>query len=126
MSNVYFKPSDGDDYKSGKRFGKRVMILGESHYQWDRKSSRLRVDCHLCRQPDVRRAHPRVLDAIVGAFMGHKPDLTEKQSFWRSVAFYNYVQQSAGFGSHVGPRVKCGRAVSPASPRCYKSTRLRS
>lgn len=30
MSAIFFKPWIGDDYQAGKRFGKRVMILGEA------------------------------------------------------------------------------------------------
>ena len=36
MEHVYFKPWRGDNYQSGHRFGKRVLVLGEAHYEWDK------------------------------------------------------------------------------------------
>ena len=30
--NVFFKPFVGKDYTTGGIFGKRIMVLGESHY----------------------------------------------------------------------------------------------
>lgn len=104
MSAVFFKPWIGDDYKAATKFGKRVMILGESHYQWEKD---------ITPYPDLTRT--AINDQITakytyafwtrvaGAFLGHKPDLAEKGEFWRSVAFYNYVQESAGFGPRVRP-----------------------
>ena len=35
MSAIFFRPWIGDEYQAGLRYGKRVMILGESHYEWD-------------------------------------------------------------------------------------------
>ena len=32
MSNIFFQPFVGKDYASGGLFGKRIVILGESHY----------------------------------------------------------------------------------------------
>ena len=31
-SNIFFQPFVGKDYANGGIFGKRIMILGESHY----------------------------------------------------------------------------------------------
>ena len=31
-SNIFFQPFVGKDYVNGGIFGKRIMILGESHY----------------------------------------------------------------------------------------------
>lgn len=32
MSEVFFQPFVGKDYQRGGIFGKRIMVLGESHY----------------------------------------------------------------------------------------------
>ena len=32
MGNIFFQPFVGKDYAKGGIFGKRIMILGESHY----------------------------------------------------------------------------------------------
>ncbi len=104
MSKIGFKPWIGDDYKTAKRFGKRVMVLGESHYQWDKK---IKPDpewtsTFIGNQMSGEHTHA-FWTRIVSAFIGHKPDLAEKQDFWRSVAFYNYIQESAGFGPRIRP-----------------------
>ena len=31
-SNIFFQPFVGMDYANGGIFGKRIMVLGESHY----------------------------------------------------------------------------------------------
>ncbi len=31
-NNIFFQPFVGKDYASGGVFGKRIMVLGESHY----------------------------------------------------------------------------------------------
>lgn len=104
MSAIFFKPWIGDDYQAGKRFGKRVMILGEAHYQWEET---------ITPYPELTRTAIRnQIDGVytyafwtrvASAFLGHKPDLTEKREFWPSVAFYNYIQESAGFGPRIPP-----------------------
>ena len=45
MSNIFFKPFVGKDYANGGLFGKRIMILGESHY-----CDEGCVDCENCNQ----------------------------------------------------------------------------
>lgn len=115
MSDVYFKPWIGDDYKSARRFGKRVMILGESHYQWDKKVKPAPEWTCTFVGNQMSGDHTHAFwTRIVSAFIGHKPDLFEKQDFWRSVAFYNYVQQSVGFDAHVGPTREMWASSEPA------------
>lgn len=104
MSDVFFKPWIGERYKSAEKFGKRVMILGESHYQlkedvppapdWTKRFIGYQMDGTRTRAFWTK---------IVSAFIGHRPTLGEKQDFWRSVAFYNYIQQSVGNGPRIPP-----------------------
>lgn len=113
MSNITFKPWIGDDYRAAN-FGKRVMVLGESHYQereddppapeWTERFIRNQMDGVRSRAFWTR---------IVSAFIGHTPVLKEKQDFWRSVAFYNYIQQSVGFGARIRPTLDMWKDSEP-------------
>jgi hypothetical protein len=104
MSAIFFRPWIGDEYQAGLRYGKRVMILGESHYEWDadEKPDPDWTRTFIGNQISGEHTHA-FWTRVVGAFIGHKPDLAEKQEFWRSVAFYNYIQESAGDGPRIRP-----------------------
>lgn len=104
MSAIFFKPWIGEDYATGARFGKRVMILGESHYQWDKAITPYPdLTCTAIRaQISGEYTYP-FWTRVVSAFIGHKPSLDEKRDFWRAVAFYNYVQETVSFGPRVAP-----------------------
>lgn len=102
MSDVSFKPWIGSNYRDA-RFGKRVMILGESHYQ--KKDNGPASDftrMHIREQMTGER-RGAFWTRIVSAFIGHRPKLEEKKHFWRSVAFYNYIQQSVGKDPRIAP-----------------------
>lgn len=111
----HLKPWIGEDYAAGTAFGKRVMILGEAHYQWDHE---------ITPYPELTRTAIRdqitgeytfaFWTRVVSAFIGHKPSFEEKQKFWRSVAFYNYVQESVGFGPKVAPAPEMWTRSEPA------------
>lgn len=104
MSAVFFKPWIGDDYQAAAKFGKRVMILGESHYQWEKAITPYPELTRQAIRDQVNDVYTFAFwTRVVSAFLGHKPDLSEKQEFWRSVGFYNYIQESAGFGPRVRP-----------------------
>lgn len=115
MSAIFFKPWIGEDYASGMRFGKRVMVLGEAHYQWDHE---IKPYPELTRTAILHQITGEYTFAfwtrIVSAFIGHKPSFEEKQVFWRSVAFYNYVQESVGFGPKVAPAPEMWTRSEPA------------
>jgi len=104
MKHVKFLPWVGRNYAA--RFnGLRTLILGESHYQWEAGIS---IDDD--RNCTIDRVEEQ-LEGCTGAFwtktasavLGKKPTLDEKKHFWNSVAFYNYVQESAGFGPRIRP-----------------------
>lgn len=35
MKHVFFRPWVGDNFSNGGLWPKKILILGESHYQWD-------------------------------------------------------------------------------------------
>lgn len=100
--DVQFLPWIGRNYGTGGLFGRRVLVLGESHYQWQEgdvyvQPSRLnREFTRKCIQERIdgkknARFWPRVQTIVGGP---QYADDTE--AFWHAVAFYNYVQGSVG------------------------------
>jgi hypothetical protein len=115
MNHIKFRPWEGENY-SRAPFGKKVLILGESHYDWD-------PDRKVADNPDV--TNELIQEQIDGyfkafwthiavIFLNHKPDLNAKRQFWQSVAFYNYVQTSAGNGPRVRPTPQMFQDSEPA------------
>lgn len=115
-----FRPWIGDNYQQ-RRWGKRVLVLGESHYQWDENQPidnwpTLTIEC-VQEQTDGRDTS-RFWTNIAVAFLNppprHLPSLAEKEEFWHSVAFYNYIQQCVGFGPDPDPTPEMWHESLPA------------
>lgn len=105
MNGVFFKPWVGKSYLTRGLFQKRILILGESHYQWDEHiplTENLTIEC-VEEQLGGTRTHP-FWTKIVASFLGRAPSLQDKCQFWHEVAFYNYVQWNVGFGARVRPK----------------------
>jgi hypothetical protein len=105
MQHVRFEPWEGERYKQAP-LGKRLLILGESHYDWTKGSS-IDNDAAVtkdCIQEQLKGHYKKAFwTNIATTFVGHRPTLEEKREFWHSVAFYNYVQSSVGFGPRIPP-----------------------
>ena len=111
MKHIHFKPWVGDNYQNGGDLGKRILVLGESHYQWDEDISldhepNLTIDCVTSQISDNGR-YPRETQAfwtnIVIAFLNRHPSDEDKYKFWHSVAFFNTIQESVGCRARVRP-----------------------
>ena len=110
--NVFFQPFVGKDYTTGGIFGKRIMVLGESHYCDE--------GCTDCGNVANHRECRTFTNGVVGDYLnedktrerwmstflkferslvGHETDCQERQRIWQSVMFYNYLQVAMG-----GPR----------------------
>lgn len=108
MSNVFFKPFVGKNYQTGGIFGKRIMILGESHHCGDDCSNR-------CTRAECANFTNNVLEQYLGdddwekyfntfrrferSLVGHYTNEEDQREIWNSVLFYNYLQVAMG-----GPR----------------------
>ena len=106
MEHVYFKPWRGDNYQSGHRFGKRVLVLGEAHYEWDKNMPLLPPDLTIqCIEEQISGEERPIAfwTKIAIAFLNEHPSVEDKREFWHSLAFYNYIQESVGFGPRVRP-----------------------
>ena len=119
MEYVKFKPWKGDNYE-GRFLGKKLLILGDSHYcakdENRNDACRSKGDCSYdCMN---ERCYKMTYDLIRGEYMeyrsgraksaghlqtiltfeknlfGYTPSPQESLNFWNSVIFYNYIQHS--------------------------------
>lgn len=111
-NNIFFQPFVGKNYANGGIFGKRIMILGESHY-CDEECA----DCGDCRlHGECMGFTQQVLDDYLNenkerqnwmrtflkferSLVGEETDLAMRLKIWNSVIFFNYLQVAMG-----GPR----------------------
>ena len=116
MSNINFKPWIGKNYLTKGFQGKRILVLGESHYcskelsEGGRcyplcKRELMNVACFTQTQDVVREAvydygGQRYLQAFLcfeRAVAGKVLSQEEREKFWESVMFYNYIQYSPDY-----------------------------
>ena len=111
-SNIFFHPFVGKDYANGGIFGKRIMILGESHY-----CDESCTDCGDCQlHRECMNFTQQVLDDYLNenkerqnwmrtflkferSLVGEETDQAMRLKIWNSVIFFNYLQVAMG-----GPR----------------------
>ena len=105
MKHVFFKPWVGDNFSNGGLWSKKILILGESHYQWDEEipltDKNLTIQCV---REQIDGGYTKAFwTNIVITLLNTRPSLEDKYHCWHSVAFYNYIQSSVGFGPRVSP-----------------------
>ena len=108
MKHVKFLPWVGQNYQLGFN-GIRTLVLGESHYESKNNpdisnSPNETIDC-IQEQVDGDNTYA-FWTKVATALTGLKPTVDDKRQFWNSVAYYNYVQESAGSGSRIEPAAK--------------------
>ena len=104
-SNIFFHPFVCKDYANGGIFGKRIMILGESHYCEEEC-----VDCGDCRlHRECMDFTQHVLDDYLNenkerqnwmqtflkferSLVGEETNQAMRLKIWNSVVFFNYLQ----------------------------------
>lgn len=126
---VYFVPWIGKEYEKANYFGRRVLVLGNSHYCRNdnlRKSGEAYAKCAECRYC-IKQLYSECCYStidVVGSAKDLKTPWTalkvvsalDDDSLMRddcyktvrdSIAFYNYVQESLADGSAVPSRNQC-------------------
>jgi hypothetical protein len=125
MKNVFFKPYVGKNYSEKGYLGKKLLILGESHYC----SGIQDKDCQ-CGKAEKCLQSPECEDftnEVLNRFLDYKKGLCESETwmttftrftniflgeqvsneklleFWDNLMFYNYVQK-AMIGSRTSPQ----------------------
>ena len=104
-SNIFFLPFIGRYYANGGLFGKRTMILGESHYCdggcCDCGNCRLYRQCAKFTQDVLRdflddsKERQKWMNSFVKferSLVGKMTDGALRRKIWDSVMFYNYLQ----------------------------------
>jgi hypothetical protein len=104
MSDIVFKPWVGANYAKKNIFGKRILILGESHYQWDKKIPLWPGLTTHCIRGQLNGTYTKQFwTNIAIAFLNRHPSLEDKVQFWNSVSYYNFVQANVGMGARRRP-----------------------
>ena len=103
---VHFKPWVGCDYETGTNRGKRILLLGESHYTQKHinASYEQTIDHtrHIIQWGAVNgnekfyaKVRNLVLRGSRQSVNGYE-SAKHRQQFWDKVAFYNYIQEFVG------------------------------
>ena len=131
-SNIFFQSFVGNDYANGGIFGKRIMILGESHYCdeecVDCGDYRLHRECmnftqqvldDYLNEDKKRQNWMRTFLKFERSLVGEETDQAMRLKIWNSVVFFNYLQVAMG-----GPR-EAGTAVI-SFRNCYGMAEISS
>ena len=103
FKNVLFTPYIGEKYQQGYQ-GKKVLVLGESHYSADEDGNASLDDPtftnyivqEFINYQKGKREHNNWMNTFTKfAKVFHNGDLSTNEivEFWERVAFYNYVQE---------------------------------
>lgn len=122
---IHFLPYVGCDYISGGIFGKRIMVMGESHYWNDREEGEVEdynrpsdftteivneyIDYREGKIP-FQRWMP-TFAKFENALAGHETDGRESRRIWQSLLFYNYIQEFL-YASNERPTAEQYRAAA--------------
>lgn len=123
--NTFFQPHVGKNYTTGGIFGKRIMVLGESHY-CDEKCK----DCGLFAE---HRSCTKFTNNVINDYLNedkkrerwmntflkferslvdHKTDWSERKEIWQSILFYNYLQVAMTGPRKPGSNLQYAQATS--------------
>ncbi|MEQ9100537.1 MAG: hypothetical protein RIF36_08070 [Imperialibacter sp.] len=113
---VKFLPWKGPHYEEGLS-GVTTLVLGESHYTWNEKDINKWPEVTqklVSEQIQDKKFKKAFWTNIVITFIGFTPTLEDKKKFWNSVAFYNYVQETAGDSARKAPPTDSWERSAPA------------
>lgn len=98
MYELFYEPWKGDRYNEQPH---RLLLLGESHYG----DSAEHADATIKNTKEFVRGewNPRFWTNVTAAVLGKPSTIEERPDFWDTVAFYNYVQRSAGSWWGIAP-----------------------
>ena len=104
MEHVFFKPWIGKNYETGGIFGKKILVLGESHYCTDTNC----IQCGIkyaseCKDMNTSELIQWMLDGNtdkwIPTFKKFERSLVNEETtpersneIWNSVAFFNFLQ----------------------------------
>lgn len=115
MKHVKFRPWIGENYHTDGIFGKKILVLGESHYCKEDKNRNpacialghcsydcMNEDCYSQTQDELEiisnnysgERYQQSFMTTAKSVMGKELTNAEVSLFWKNVAFYNYMQHS--------------------------------
>ncbi len=98
-SSVRFLPWIGSNYHLHPKLPGRILIIGEAHYaDDDAKRCLTRLVIQRQWQGEPYAYFTRILRVLTSA-----GDPIDRESFWNTVAFYNYVQRIVSGNARVPP-----------------------
>jgi len=111
---THFYPWIGKNYTSSGIKGKRVMVLGESHYEWLDDQTLAADWTQQSIENDITGKKHRFRTRVAAVFLGHRPTSPEERGdFWHSIAFTNYIPVSVGKGAEKKPSEEMWAAAVP-------------
>lgn len=125
--DIFFHAWVGPDYLSGGIFGKRIMVLGESHYCDRMDECRVCGDMSKCRKldfttdvvrdylnPNVKRdSWMKTYRKFERSLVNHNTTPEESVKIWNALLFYNYLQVAVSGPRKAGSREAYRAAVEP-------------
>ena len=99
-SKIFYKPWVGSEYNIGGVFGKKILVLGESHYGDAPGQADMTIDTikeYVYEYWGDR--YQQTFLCFERALAGRELSQEEREQLWNSIMFYNYFQKSTS-----GPR----------------------
>lgn len=115
-SKIFFQPWVGSDYNTGGVFGKKVLVLGESHYgdapdQTDDTIGTIKEFVY----EYWGESYQQTFLCFERALAGREISQEEREQLWNSIMFYNYFQKST-----TGPRTAPDMTVQKESEEAFR------
>lgn len=112
MHDIAFKPWIGSKYGKNSRFGRKLLVLGESHYgDPDTINPDFTIDVVRCYGQENRaRFFTIAAKLLLGMGAGVWLSDRERAELWEHVAFANYVPGLVGYGSRERPTTEMWQA----------------
>ncbi len=110
QTKINFAPWVGNNYDSGGIFGKKIMVLGQSHYGDDSAENNKDLTKAVIKEyleyPDTVPSYLRSFKVFERSLVGKSTDNRDRDAIWNSLVFYNYVQTLAAEGLRKAPKKK--------------------
>jgi len=89
---LYFKTWIGNDYQTKPLFGKRILILGESHYGDGAKNKSIQLIEETINGNFLHPFYTKLALSFLSEKNACELTLERKQFFWNAVTYNNFVQ----------------------------------
>ena len=115
-SKIFFQPWVGTEYNSGGVFGKKVLVLGESHYGNTPDATDDTIGTIKEFVYDYWSApYQQTFLCFERALAGREISQEEREQLWNSIIFYNFFQKST-----IGPRTGPDMTVQQESEEAFR------